>query len=75
MTVLEKCVALGGKHIRLFGVDMAGPFAGCDFDEEASRKREGWDRWKHERETLNEAIKKADSLGINIEVISGDSLK
>lgn len=68
ITVLEKIVSLGGTHIRLFGVDMAGTWR-IEFDDEAGcQKDEGWDRWKHERETLQAMIEKAEPLGIRIEI-------
>lgn len=75
MCVLEKCVALGARHIRLFGADMKGSYDPLFPSEEKCKERYGWDRWAHERNCLNEAIKKAEPLGIRIEKVDREDLE
>jgi hypothetical protein len=69
LCVLEKAVTLGARHIRLFGVDMGGSWDPLYPTEEECIERYKWDRWRHERETLDQMIAKAASLGICIEKV------
>jgi hypothetical protein len=64
---IEKAVDLGARHIRIFGADMAGPWAEGKTETECVLAY--GERWTWERETLRRCIEAADEEEVFIEVI------
>jgi hypothetical protein len=67
--VVEKVVYLGGRDIRVIGADMAGPWIQEHETEAGCIEAEGFDRWRHERASLEAQVEKAAEIGIKIELI------
>lgn len=47
--ILEKCLRLGAKKIRVLSCNMEGPWVPGTTTEEASKAVNRWDRWLYER--------------------------
>lgn len=74
--VLEKCMALGAKTIRLLSADMSGPWHPDCLTEEASRAINRWDRWRYERAQVQRMMQLAkDKRDVDIHVYTPDDLK
>lgn len=69
-TAIGRAAGHGAKHIKVYGMDMAGVGYGYGQDLQRNRKPKAWPgRWKGEKPIMDNVLKIMEKMGVKVEVM------